>query len=167
LKYTQEGRNFGTVGLGLFMIFLGIIIFIKRRSKAHVHEKVYKRSHHSNGVRKSKKLTSTRLKEEKLGTNVIAQSKRDFKKDDLNCSTLDSQSSKRSRFFPISKVGITFHMARLIYDLGADCFIEVKMSLGREELIKKIKRVNREEGEKDKKKFSDAKISELIFSFNK
>jgi hypothetical protein len=58
-------------------------------------------------------------------------------------------------------------MARLIYDLGADCFIEVKMSLGREELIKKIKRVNREEGEKDKKKFSDAKISELIFSFNK
>jgi hypothetical protein len=39
--------------------------------------------------RKSKKLTSTRLEEEKLGTKVTAQSKKDLK-EDFNCSTLDS-----------------------------------------------------------------------------
>jgi hypothetical protein len=53
-------------------------------------------------------------------------------------------------------------MVRHIYDLGADCFIEVKISLGREELNILSKRVYWEEGEKEKKKFSEAKISLLI-----
>jgi hypothetical protein len=57
---------------------------------------------------------------------------------------------------------IIFHMVRHIYDLGADCFIEVKISLGREELNILSKRVYWEEGEKEKKKFSEAKISLLI-----
>lgn len=49
---------------------------------------------------------------------------------------------------------------RLIQDLGADCFIEVKMSLGREELNILSKRANTEEGEKIKikNKKSDAKL---------
>jgi hypothetical protein len=54
--------------------------FNKRRSKAHVHKKYTKEA--TTIMRsKSKKFTrSTILEEEKLGTNVTAQSKRDIKK---------------------------------------------------------------------------------------
>lgn len=65
--------------------------FVDEEVSSHTR-KVYKRSNHPNGVENLKLTRSTRDGEEKLGTKDIAQSKRELKEENFNCSALDLQS---------------------------------------------------------------------------
>lgn len=64
---------------------------LMKKKSSHTR-KVYKRSSHPNGVENLKLTRSTRDKEKKFGTKDIAQSKKELKEENFNCSALDLQS---------------------------------------------------------------------------